>query len=148
MDTKILAELEMLLREINHQINLYTRCFLNEKGITMSRFWVMNKLSLDKPITMKDLQKQLLLAPATLTGLIDNLVDDMLVKRWRDDTDRRLVYLTLTPEGHKLLNDILQCRISIFENSLKNLDEINIEQINDDLRLILNRIKKTTDELP
>jgi DNA-binding MarR family transcriptional regulator len=148
LDTKILAELEMLLREINHQINLYTRCFLNEKGITMSRFWVMNKLSLDKPITMKDLQKKLLLAPATLTGLIDNLVDDMLVKRWRDDNDRRLVYLTLTPEGHKLLSDILQCRISIFENSLKNLDEINIEQINDDLRLILNRIKKTTDELP
>jgi len=147
MDMKSIADLEMLLREINHALNLYTRCFLNEKGITMSRFWVMNKLSLDKPITMKDLQKHLLLAPATLTGLIDNLVDDRLVKRWRDDTDRRLVYLALTPEGHKLLNDILQYRISIFENSLKNLDEINVEQINDDLRLILNRIEKTTDKL-
>lgn len=148
MDIEKMADLEMLLREINHQINLYTRCFLNEKGITMSRFWVMNKLSLDKPITMKDLQKQLLLAPATLTGLIDNLVEDNLVKRWRDDNDRRLVYLTLTPEGHKLLNDILQYRISIFEKSLKNFDEVDIEKINDDLRLILNRIKKTADELP
>lgn len=143
-----LADLEMLLREINHQINLYTRCFLNEKGITMSRFWVMNKLSLDKPITMKDLQKQLLLAPATLTGLIDNLVEDNLVKRWRDDADRRLVYLALTPEGHRLLKEILQYRISIFENSLKNFEKVNIEQINDDLRMILNRIKKTKDELP
>ncbi|MDI3481236.1 MAG: hypothetical protein PWQ97_891 [Tepidanaerobacteraceae bacterium] len=148
MNMEKLADLEMLLREINHQINLYTRCFLNEKGITMSRFWVMNKLSLDKPITMKDLQKQLLLAPATLTGLIDNLVEDNLVKRWRDDADRRLVYLALTPEGHRLLKEILQYRISIFENSLKNFEKVNIEQINDDLRMILNRIKKTKDELP
>lgn len=146
MDNKDIADLEMLLREINHALNLYTRCFLNKKGITMSRFWVMNKLSLDKPITMKELQRHLLLAPATLTGLIDNLAYDGLVKRWRDDTDRRLVYLALTPEGQKLLNDILHYRTSIFQNSLKGLDQLNIGQINGDLRLILSRIEKTADK--
>lgn len=53
----------------------------------------MNKLSADNPITMKELQRRLLLAPGTLTGLVDNLVNDGLVERWRDETDRRLVYL-------------------------------------------------------
>ncbi|HCD09293.1 MAG TPA: MarR family transcriptional regulator, partial [Thermoanaerobacter sp.] len=73
--------LEMFLREINHILNLYTRSYLNEKNITMARFWVMNKLSADNPITMKELQRRLLLAPGTLTGLVDNLVSDGLVER-------------------------------------------------------------------
>ncbi|WP_029688559.1 MarR family transcriptional regulator [Thermoanaerobacter sp. A7A] len=134
--------LEMFLREINHILNLYTRSYLNEKNITMARFWVMNKLSADNPITMKELQRRLLLAPATLTGLVDNLVSDGLVERWRDETDRRLVYLKLTQEGDKLLKEILQYRTSILANILKKIEGLDVERLNRDLRLIWNHLKE------
>ncbi|SDG63274.1 transcriptional regulator, MarR family [Thermoanaerobacter thermohydrosulfuricus] len=134
--------LEMFLREINHILNLYTRSYLNEKNITMARFWVMNKLSADNPITMKELQRRLLLAPGTLTGLVDNLVSDGLAERWRDETDRRLVYLKLTQEGDKLLKEILQYRTSILANILKKIDGLDVERLNRDLRLIWNQLKE------
>ncbi|ABY93247.1 transcriptional regulator, MarR family [Thermoanaerobacter ethanolicus JW 200] len=134
--------LEMFLREINHILNLYTRSYLNEKNITMARFWVMNKLSADNPITMKELQRRLLLAPGTLTGLVDNLVSDGLVERWRDETDRRLVYLKLTQAGDKLLKEILQYRTSILANILKKIDGLDVERLNRDLRLIWNQLKE------
>ncbi|AEM78972.1 MarR family winged helix-turn-helix transcriptional regulator [Thermoanaerobacter wiegelii] len=134
--------LELFLREINHILNLYTRSYLNEKNITMARFWVMNKLSDDNPITMKELQRRLLLAPGTLTGLVDNLVSDGLVERWRDETDRRLVYLKLTQEGDKLLKEILQYRTSILANILKKIDGLDVERLNRDLRLIWNQLKE------
>jgi len=134
--------LEMFLREINHILNLYTRSYLNEKNITMARFWVMNKLSADNPITMKELQRRLLLAPGTLTGLVDNLVSDGLVERWRDETDRRLVYLKLTQPGDKLLKEILQYRTSILANILKKIDGLDVERLNSDLRLIWNQLKE------
>lgn len=134
--------LEMFLREINHILNLYTRSYLNEKNITMARFWVMNKLSADNPITMKELQRRLLLAPGTLTGLVDNLVSDGLVERWRDETDRRLVYLKLTQEGDKLLKEILQYRTSILVNILKKIDGLDVERLNSDLMLIWNQLKE------
>ncbi|EIW00917.1 MarR family winged helix-turn-helix transcriptional regulator [Thermoanaerobacter siderophilus] len=134
--------LEMFLREINHILNLYTRSYLNEKNITMARFWVMNKLSADNPITMKELQRRLLLAPGTLTGLVDNLVSDGLVERWRDETDRRLVYLKLTQAGDKLLKEILQYRTSILANILEKIDGLDVEQLNRDLRLIWNQLKE------
>jgi len=134
--------LEMFLREINHILNLYTRSYLNEKNITMARFWVMNKLSADNPITMKELQRRLLLAPGTLTGLVDNLVSDGLVERWRDETDRRLVYLKLTQEGDKLLKEILQYRTSILANILEKIDGLDVERLNRDLRLIWNQLKE------
>lgn len=102
----------------------------------------MNKLSVDNPITMKELQRRLLLAPGTLTGLVDNLVSDGLVERWRDETDRRLVYLVLTQEGDKLLKEILQYRTSILANILKKIDGLDVERLNSDLRLIWNQLKE------
>ena len=142
MEITHIGNLEMLLREINHILNLYTRSYLNEKNITMARFWVMNKLSVDNPITMKELQRKLLLAPGTLTGLVDNLVSDGLVKRWRDETDRRLVYLVLTHEGDRLLKDILKYRVSILANILEKIDGLDVERLNSDLRLIWNQLKE------
>ncbi|MGI1691130.1 MarR family winged helix-turn-helix transcriptional regulator [Thermoanaerobacter uzonensis] len=142
MESVNIGNLEMLLREINQILNLYTRSYLNEKNITMARFWVMNKLSVDNPITMKELQRRLLLAPGTLTGLVDNLVNDGLVERWRDETDRRLVYLKLTQEGDKLLKEILQYRTSILANILEKIDGLDVEQLNSDLRLIWNQLKE------
>lgn len=142
MESVNIGNLEMLLREVNHILNLYTRSYLNEKNITMARFWVMNKLSADNPITMKELQRRLLLAPGTLTGLVDNLVSDRLVERWRDETDRRLVYLKLTQEGDKLLKEILQYRTSILANILEKIDGLDVEQLNSDLMLIWNQLKE------
>jgi DNA-binding MarR family transcriptional regulator len=142
MESVNIGNLEMLLREINHILNLYTRSYLNEKNITMARFWVMNKLSADNPITMKELQRRLLVAPGTLTGLVDNLVSDGLVERWRDETDRRLVYLKLTQAGDKLLKEILQYRTSILANILKKIDGLDVERLNRDLRLIWNQLKE------
>lgn len=143
MELKDVSDLEMLLREINHILNLHTRSYLNEKNITMARFWVLNKLSLNDPISMKELRKRMVLAPATLTGLVDNLVNDGLVERWRDETDRRLVYLILTQKGDKLLKDILEYRASILANILEKIDKINLAYLNDNLKLILNQLKES-----
>ncbi len=137
--------LECLLREINHRMNLVTRTFLCEKGLTMSRFWVLNKLSIDKPITMKELQSQLLLAPATLTGLVDNLVSDNLVERWRDNSDRRLVYLVLTDAGQKNLNDILEYRSFVLKKIIEdNNCHIDLKELNKNLKSLLENSEKVT----
>ncbi|MEG6566158.1 MarR family transcriptional regulator [Thermoanaerobacterium saccharolyticum] len=131
--------LEYLLREINHRMNLVTRNYLNNKEITMSRFWVLNKLSQDEAITMKQLQSQLLLSSSTLTGLIDNLVADDLVYRWRDEKDRRLVFLKLTEKGAMLLNEILEYRTKMLKKIVDTCgDSIDINTLNKNLKTLLN----------
>ncbi|MGF7431437.1 MarR family transcriptional regulator [Thermoanaerobacterium thermosaccharolyticum] len=145
MDAEI-KSLEYLLREINHKMNLVTRNYLNNKNITMSRFWVLNKLHTDEPITMKQLQAQLVLSSSTLTGLIDNLVNDDLVSRWRDTKDRRLVYLKLTDKGHKLLNDILEYRSSILKEVIdKGAKEIDLKLLNENLEILLKMSNEIID---
>ncbi|CEP67932.1 MarR-type HTH domain [Moorella glycerini] len=134
-------ELELLLRQINYLMNHYTRTYLSGRGLTMPRFWVLSNLAPDKPITMGELQRRLFLAPATITGLVDGLVEEKLVRRWRDDNDRRLVYLALTPAGEEFLAGILQYRSSVLEKALVNQDDINLGQLNAFLRLLLTNLR-------
>ena len=43
---------------------------------------------------------------ATMTGIIDRLVEQGLVERWRHPEDRRKVLVRLTEAGHLSLNDV------------------------------------------
>jgi DNA-binding MarR family transcriptional regulator len=85
---------------------------LAEHNISQGRFMVL-MLLLDKmnncphvrtPAELADLAH---VTRATMTGLIDTLERDGLVKREPDQRDRRMMSVTLTPKGAALLKAIL-----------------------------------------
>jgi DNA-binding MarR family transcriptional regulator len=57
-------------------------------------------------MTVHDLARQLLLKPQTTVELVDRLEDAGLVRRERDDVDRRRVFLTLTTKAHNRLEKL------------------------------------------
>ncbi|HXC03067.1 MAG TPA: MarR family transcriptional regulator [Opitutaceae bacterium] len=59
------------------------------------------------PLTPAELAAAAGVTRATMTGLIDTLERDGLVKRVRDANDRRMMSVNLTPKGWKLLDKIL-----------------------------------------
>jgi DNA-binding MarR family transcriptional regulator len=131
-----IEKLEGLLWQVSQRINLHTRRFLVKEGLTMARFIALNNLVADKPFSMGDLQRRLCLAPGTLTGLIDGLVEEGLVTRWREDCDRRAVYLVPTPKGEELLKRVFDYRVSLLKSSLAAQQDLDIEIVN----LNLNKI--------
>jgi DNA-binding MarR family transcriptional regulator len=85
---------------------------LAEHNISQGRFMVL-MLLLDKmsncahPRTPAELADLSHVTRATMTGLIDTLERDGLVKREPDLTDRRMMSVTLTAKGKALLSTIL-----------------------------------------
>ena len=57
-------------------------------------------------MSVNDLAEQLLLKPQTAVELVDRLEDAGLVRRERDETDRRRVLLTLTAKANRLLEKL------------------------------------------
>ncbi|MGI9859763.1 MarR family winged helix-turn-helix transcriptional regulator [Moorella naiadis] len=138
-------ELEYLLRQINHLMNHYTRSYLTDRGLTMARFWVLSNLPRGQKLTMGELQRRLLLAPGTVTGLVDGLVAEGLVRRWRDENDRRLVFLDLTAAGEEFLAGILDFRSDVLARAMAGPDEtqaLDAGQLNAALRVILTNLSK------
>jgi len=117
VDEKI-KNFEEALIGVHRALSYLTRVFLAERGLTMSRFRVLLHLDTRQGINMSQLQSHLLLASATVTGLVDGLVNDGLVVRWRDEADRRMVYLRLTEAGAAVREEVLEFRRRCLRNSL------------------------------
>jgi DNA-binding MarR family transcriptional regulator len=135
-----IQELENLLQLIVIQLNKHVKCHLAKKGLSQSRYWVINNLAADQPLTMGDLQKRLGLSSATLTGLVDGLAEDDLVHRWRDNNDRRVVFLTLTPAGISLRSEINQYRCEVLRSALSG-QQIDFDSLNAALNIVSSHLK-------
>jgi len=72
-------------------------------GLSEGRFQILVRLHHQPAgrITMGDLAEMLDITPRTVTGLVDNLERDGLVKRVDDPADRRSVYAEITEQGRE-----------------------------------------------
>ena len=88
--------------------NAMTRSYrgrLDAVGLTYPQYLVMLVLWQDGPAPISHIAARLGLAPNAITPLLDKLEKSALVKRKRDDIDRRVIRIELTKKGTKLEHD-------------------------------------------
>jgi MarR family 2-MHQ and catechol resistance regulon transcriptional repressor len=79
---------------------------LKNHGLTFSQFGVLEAVYHLGPLHQHELAAKILKSSGNLTLVIDNLVKRGLVKRERDETDRRCITVCLTEAGRQLIGDI------------------------------------------
>ncbi|HYP15748.1 MAG TPA: MarR family transcriptional regulator [Opitutus sp.] len=113
---------------------------LAEHSISQGRFMVLmlllNKMTnCPHPRTPAELADLAHVTRATMTGLIDTLERDGLVKREPDPDDRRMMSVTLTRKGQSLLEAILPAHFQRMAALMKPLKE-------DERRTLVDLLKK------
>ena len=91
------------LRRITRAIDLHSRHLAASFGLTGPQLVCLRTLGHADEITPSGLAKEVELSQATITGIVDRLEAQKLVSRFRDDKDRRRVFLRLTETGRRLL---------------------------------------------
>ena len=110
------------LRQILRATEISSRALAKDCGLTPSALILMQITEDTENPTPSFLAKEASLSQATVTALIDKLEKRELVRRRRDDGDKRRVYIELTECGSKTLRqapDSLQTR---FEKGFAKLD--------------------------
>lgn len=79
---------------------------LGDDGLTVSQFGVLEALFHMGRQSQRELGEKILKSGGNVTMVIDNLEKRGLVRRERDEEDRRLYRVTLTPSGRKLIKSI------------------------------------------
>ncbi|SMP58970.1 DNA-binding transcriptional regulator, MarR family [Neorhodopirellula lusitana] len=81
--------------------------FFREFGLTSSQYNVLRILRGEgKPLPSLEIADRMVQVVPGITGLIDRLEKQELVKRQRCTEDRRIVYVELTKKATKLLDEI------------------------------------------
>lgn len=74
--------------------------FRSEFGVTLPRFDLMSALYREQGgLTMGELSRRLLVSNGNVTGIVERLQKEDMVKRWVLPTDRRIYSVGLTPKG-------------------------------------------------
>lgn len=98
-------------------------------GITGSQFFVLKRIRERKRLTVSEAAENLGVSLSAITALVDRLVKTGMVTRTRDENDRRLVWLEITPEGEEVLQSCVAGRKRIMEKYLGQLPEEDLVQL-------------------
>lgn len=101
---EMLSYLPRLCKEISHHDSHY----IKSGQITVQQVWALDYFAHQKDCQMKDLSDCMCINFSSATGLVDRLAKQGLVKRKRKETDRRAVYIEITPKGQRILKDVYQ----------------------------------------
>ena len=90
---------------------------LGKVGVTPPQFYVLATIGYAGSLPFGEIGAKMMVTVSNLTGIVDRLEEKKLVLRKRDETDRRVVHVTLTEKGTKLYKST----IPLFEKSISEI---------------------------
>jgi DNA-binding MarR family transcriptional regulator len=114
---------------------------LKNFGLTPCQFDVLLSLWGEDGIVLSELGRRVSRDSPTITGVVDRMEKKMLVKRTRDDSDRRVVKVVLTPKGKNMQEQLSTTKKRIMEKITTNLSLKEIQQ----LGILLDKMMKNVE---
>lgn len=128
MTKKVTANLEEIhhmekdLRYIAAIIKQQGRQILSNYTITPPQFIALQWLFEHGDMTIGDLSNKMYLAFSTTTDLVDRMEKNELVKRVRDEKDRRVVRIHLLAEGERVIEEVIDKRRDYLQEVVQNFN--------------------------
>ncbi|WP_374120551.1 MarR family winged helix-turn-helix transcriptional regulator [Neobacillus sp. PS3-40] len=94
--------------------------------LTNDQHYILRYIYQSKECTSSELADVFEVNKSAITAIINRMVDRELIKRTRDENDRRVVYLTLTDEGNTLFKKT-EDRVHCLVKSI--ITKFNMEEI-------------------
>jgi DNA-binding MarR family transcriptional regulator len=99
-------EVGEMVQKLVRVFQLFERDQIKIHGFTSSQCYTLIEILKAKSLTMNELSDKMNLDSSTMTRVIDKLVRDDLIRRERDDSDRRIVLVSLTDKGGEAANKL------------------------------------------
>ena len=113
--------------------------------ITSDQYYTLRHIYQSGSCTSTHLAEVFDVKKSAITAIINRMWDKGLIKRTRDEEDRRIVYLTLTEQGEELYLMLEKRIYNLVESFISNLRKMNLrsfsktyEKLNGLLREIKN----------
>ena len=90
---------------------------LGKLGLTPPQFYVLATIGYAGSLPFGEIGAKMMVTVSNLTGIVDRLEQKKLVLRKRDETDRRVVHVTLTDKG----TNLYKTTIPVFERSIAEI---------------------------
>jgi DNA-binding MarR family transcriptional regulator len=125
------AEVAARLRPVLLRLARELRREVHQLGITGGQAMLLAVIEGNPGLSLKELAESERMSPAAMSGHVDRLEKAALVRRVRDEVDRRRVGLVLTREGTAMLRRVRSQRTAWLAERLKRLDPEQVRAIDE-----------------
>jgi DNA-binding MarR family transcriptional regulator len=115
-----------------------TKGLASQFGLTGPQLTVVKLLETFENLSLSSLSERIRAQNSTVTGIIDRMEREGLVRRDRSTTDRRVVHISLSEKGQKLAKQIQVEPMEIFRGALQSLSHADLR----DLLRIMNKLQR------
>lgn len=136
------ATVEKELRYIAAIVKQKGREIVSQYTITPPQFVALQWLEELGDITIGELSNRLYLAFSTTTDLVDRMEKNELVKRVRDENDRRVVVIHLLEKGERIIKEVIEKRQLYLQEMLVDFDVQETEQFSSYLQKLHEHMKQ------
>lgn len=99
------------------------------QGLTGSQFFVMNRLYRRGRMMVSEVAEEMGVSLSAVTALVDRLHRAGFVERVRDENDRRVVWLAVTPRGEEVLLSCQGARRKVLKRYFGQLSLDNLKYL-------------------
>jgi len=125
------------IRRVFQVVNEHSKRAKRETGITGPQLWAIKVIAEASPLRVSDLAKRMYLHPATVVGILNRLEVQGLVRRMRNDADRRIVKVELTEAGNSLVARAPQVAQGLLVAGLEALSLKHLQEIDAGLEALV-----------
>ena len=123
-------EIAKLCQEVMHLFKHNMKKMLGDAGMSAPQGMVIGLLSKNKKMKITELSSKLCLSNSTVSGIIDRLEAQEMVIRERSTEDKRIVYVSISPnfeDMHKVFHKQMEKNIEniISKGSPEELNKIS-----------------------
>lgn len=140
------AELEKQLRHISGAIKYNGRKILNHYPITSPQFVALQWLIEEGELTIGELSQKNGLAFSTTTDLVDRMEKNELVKRIKDDNDRRVVRIQVLDKGRDIIKEVIHKRQDFLGEVLENFPADQVDVLKTLLEILHKQMKSINEK--
>lgn len=118
------------LDKVHKQFKKYKKAYFKARGIdlTSDQWIILKRIFENEGINQRELAKIAYKEPASITRMLDILEKKGWVSRQDAPNDRRTYEMFLTPEGTKLVEQLLPMAVEIREQGVRGFSEEEINQ--------------------
>lgn len=113
-------------------------------GIRLAQYRALGMLIKSGPLSMSEIGGLLYISKPYMTALADTLVENGWVERKNDPDDRRIIRITITPQGKNHLRQAFEIYRSDVKNLIAGLDNQDLQQLSfslENLRKIFAKLE-------
>jgi DNA-binding MarR family transcriptional regulator len=95
-------EIVLTLRRVSQAVDTHSRYLWQQYGLTAPQLGTLRELEQTENLTPSALSERIHVSAATLAGILKRLEARGLIRRTKDESDRRSHTLSITDEGRRL----------------------------------------------